>query len=219
MEKKPSVNKTVAQIQNKALTFGSRCILALRLLLGALSIPLIIGVTIGFSKSLTLLERDLLRFFIAGIVAYLILHHFIYKPVAVYKFGQKVLQFLFGFFAPLVKIASYLLPIYALLIIALFFILTRAFNTVLDPGIFLFLIAFSFSFHLILTADALRDKEAGLGRANYFFGFSLIYLLNIVMLAAGLHFIFSKFSFLGFLSQSGRESWQIYQRVFGQLFL
>jgi hypothetical protein len=219
MGKKESANKTITKIQNKVQGFNSRLILVLKLLLGTLSIPLLIGVTAGFSKSIATFEQGYLRLFIAGIVAYLILHLFIYKPVAVYKFGQSVLQFIFGFFAPLVKVASYLLPVYTLLIIAAFFILRDIFKSAPDISTFLFFIAFSFTFHLVLTADALRDKEAGLGRANYFFAFSLIYLLTMVMLAGGLHFMLSDFSFLDFLDQSGREVWQVYERVFSQLFV
>jgi len=86
-------------------------------------------------------------------------------------------------------------------------------------NIFLFLISFSLVFHLVLTAETLRDRELGLARANYLFGFSLIYLLNILMLAAGLHFMFKKFLFLDFLSQAGKGSLFIYQSVFRQLFI
>ena len=128
------------------------------------------------------------------------------------------MRFLFGFFSPLVKVAPYLLPIYSILVISCFLILKLAFS--LNPGanIFLFFISSSLTFHLVITAEELRDKEVGLARANYFFGFTIIYLVNILMLAAGLHFMFDKFSFLEFLSQAGSGSLVIYQNIFRQLF-
>ncbi|MEW6008142.1 MAG: hypothetical protein AB1629_00690 [Candidatus Omnitrophota bacterium] len=219
MEKKESANKQVAsKLAENAQKTTNKIVLILKFILAALAVPLIIGITIAFSKTLLSLESILQNYFLAGIIAYLILHLFIYKPVAVYKTGQGILQFLFIFFAPLVKIASYLLPIYSILITAIYFILAKLPQYKLETDTFLFFISFSFILHLVQTADALRDKQTGLERANYFFAFAIIYLIDIVLLAGMLQLIFNDFSFLEFLSQSGQESLNIYQKVFVQLF-
>ncbi len=219
MEKKVSANKEVAgKIAEKTQAAGNRIVLILKFVLAALAVPLIIGITAAFSKTVLSLEPLFQNYFIAGIAAYLILHFFIYKPVAVYKTGQGILQFIFGFFAPLVKIAPYLLPIYSILITAAYFILTKLSHYQAETNTFLFFISFSFTLHLVQTADALRDKQSGLARANYFFAFALIYLIDMVMLAGILQLMFKNLSFFEFLSQSGQESLGIYQKVFNQLF-
>lgn len=212
-------NELAGKITAKTKTFASQSALVLKLLLAALTVPLIIGLTRAFYDGASVLSNDAIKYFIYGFIAYLILHFLIYKPTAVYKKGQRILEILFKFFAPLLKVAPYLLPIYFILIAACFFILRHVFSINADIEIFLFLMAFSLILHLVLTAEALRDKYLGLAKANYFFGFAIIYLLNILMLAAVFHFMFTDFSFLEFFTQSGTNSFEIYQRIFNQLFV
>jgi hypothetical protein len=219
MEKKELQNNNkVAQVAvAKTRTFFSLFLLVLKLLLAAFSIPLIIGITIGFNQRVVTLEPKTLEYFIAGIIAYLIMHLAIYKPKSFYAKGQRILQILFKFFAPLVNVAGYLLPIYSILIFVAYLIFSSGYY--IDLDLVIFLIAFSFTMHLVMTAESLREKYTGLNKANYFFGFAIIYILNILMLAAALHFIFKQFSFLDFLNLSVKESWQIYAKVFNQLFM
>lgn len=205
-------------IKSKTNKLISASLLVLKILLAALIIPLIIGITVGLSQEVSrALSGQVLKAFLGGIIAYLVLHFAIYKPVAVYKTGQRILEITFYFFSPLVKIAPYLLPVYSLLLIGVFF-LSGWLKFAADINTFIFLITFGFTLHLTLSAEDLRTKHIGFNKANYFFGFSLIYILNLVMLAGALHFMFAEFSFLDFLSQSSKVSFEAYQAVFRQLF-
>lgn len=215
MGKRESANNLYTHTQ----ALASRSALILKLVLALLCVPLIIGITVALTNSVISLGHIPARCFGGGIISYLVLHFFIYRPAFFYKKGQDVLRFIFAFFSPLVRIASYLLPIYSILIIACFIILSLTVRNNLPANIFLFFVSFSLIFHLIFTAEDLRDRQTGLARSDYFFSFSIIYLLNIIMLGAGLHFMFDKFSFLKFLSQTGRASLYIYQSVFTQLFV
>ncbi len=214
MGREELANKVTAQTRE----FSRLSALSLKLALAIVSTPLIISFTISFKEGLSSLGRTYSQCFFYGIVAYIILHFFVYRPITLYRRGQLILRFLFGFFSPLVKVAPYLLPIYSILIISSFVILRSIFNINPDANTFLFFISFSLVLHLVISAEELRDKEVGLARANYFFGFASIYLVNILILSAGLHLMFAKFSFLEFLSRSGSKSLIIYQHILRQLF-
>lgn len=215
MEKRELANKLASKTRSSA----SQVSLVLKLLLAALTIPLIVGLTRAFYDTASALPDGAIKYFIYGFLAYLVMHFIIYKPSAVYKKGQRILEIIFKFFAPLLKVAPYLLPVYFILIAACFFIFRHVFNIGVDLEIFLFFMAFSLILHLVLTAESLRDKYLGLAKANYFFGFAVIYVLNILMLAAVFHFMFNEFSFLEFFTRSGTNSFEIYKRIFNQLFV
>lgn len=185
--------------------------------MGILLFPCVIGFTIGFSKELLSLEKSII-YFLSGTISYLVIHLFIYKPVIIYQKGQRMLEIIFRFFSPLVKVASYLLPIYTLFLFFVYFIISVFIKTELLTNYFLFLFSFSLSFHFILTAEILRTKEDFL-KANYIFGFSLIYILNLILISFGLNLIYDKFSFIRFFNGSFQIANNIFSVIFKQLFL
>lgn len=190
----------------------------LKFSLGILLLPLVVGFSAGFYEELIVLDKTLTSYFYWGIASYLILHLFIYKPLIIYKKGQRILEVIFGFFSPLVKVANYLLPIYTIFLFFIYFIISVFTKEAPLTNYFLFLFSFSLSLHLILTTEVLRAKEDFL-KANYIFGFSLIYILNLILLSFGLSLIFDKFSFVKFFNNSFSISQGIFSKIFTQLFL
>ncbi len=188
----------------------------LKFIFGILFLPLVVSFTIGLSKELLILERSII-YFIWGIISYLIFHLFICKPIIIYQKGQKILEIIFRFFSPLIKIASYLLPIYTIILFFLYFVLSLFIKDGLFKNYFLSLFSFTLSFHLILTADILRKKE-DLLKANYIFGFSLIYILNLLLFSFGLSLVFDRFSFLRFFNGSLQIAKDTFSAILKQLF-
>ena len=190
----------------------------LKFIIGILLLPVLVATSFSFYQQLVLLEKEILIYFIWGVVSYLILHLFIWEPAVIYRKGQRILGIIFRFFAPLVKFASYLFPIYTILIFILYSIISLFFKSKELLNYFMFLFGFSLTLHIIFSAKSLRSKQEDFLKSNYIFGFSFIYITNIVLFCFCLNLVFQRFSFLNFFNQTYSVSKDIYSAVFGQLF-
>ena len=93
-----------------------RFLYTLRLILGVALLPVVYGVTLNLLNQMFVVERIILNYLLTGVSVFLALYLFIWEPIIIYKKGQRVLEIIFKFFAPLVKTAPYVLPIYTILI-------------------------------------------------------------------------------------------------------
>jgi hypothetical protein len=204
----------------KLSQFSGRLISFLKLFLGLCLLPFVYSVSLSFFNEINFLDDILRNYFWAGLIAFLIIYLFIWEPVAVYRKGQRLLEIGFNFFSPLVKVAPFVLPIYAI-IIFLIYLLISLVNNSQDSSLikwFLFLLSFSISLHLVFSAKSVRSKEEDFLKSNYIFGFSLIYLINLFLVAGILSSIFGQFSFINFSSSSFQKAQDILKAVFNQLF-
>lgn len=191
----------------------------IKFILGVLFLPFVYAVSRSFVNEFGLL-KDYLRFsFSWGIVSFLVLYLFIWEPQIFYKKAQHFVEIIFRFFSPLVKIAPYILPIYTLLL----FIAAYSLSSILASKVFwakfLFLIGFSVIFHLVFSAKSLKTRQADFLKANYIFGFSLVYIINIFLLSFGLNLIFNEFSFVNFSNNSFFFAAGVFKTIYSQLFL
>ncbi len=149
----------------------------------------------------------------------MVVYLFIYEPVRIYNRGHKILENIFRFFAPLVKVAPYLLPIYTIILFPLcgLFLLVSKNSSAIEYFVFLF--GFSIALHLVFSAKTLRSRKGDLLKWNYIFGFSFVYIVNLIILAFGLNILFDKFSFVSFCNNSFQVAGSIFHAVFRQLFL
>jgi hypothetical protein len=76
---------------------------------------------------------------------------------------------------------SYLVPSFLILLSIGYFILPKAFNLEIDKGIFVFLGGFVFTSHLIFIARDNKGKTFS-GVINYLFNFSILYIINLLLL-------------------------------------
>lgn len=189
----------------------------IKFIVGVLLLPLVFGITFGFCKEISVLEKTYLVYFIAGIVAYLVIHLFVWEPQFLYKKGQRILEILFGFFTPLVKIAPYLLPIYTILSFIIYFILIIFIKNLILLNILMFLFGFTLILHIKFTSDDLKAKESFL-KSDYIFGFSLIYILNVILVALFISMVLNDFSIPNFLRESFQIAKFIILRIFTQFF-
>lgn len=199
--------------------FYGRIFGILKFALGVLLLPFVYSVTMAFLKEFNLVPRILQGFFWYGVISFILIYLFIWEPVKIYLGGQKILEAVFRFFAPLVKVAPYLLPIYFFICYLVYLLLS------LFPGIkglleyTMLFFGLTFALHLCFSAKTMRGKQGDFLKGNYIFGFSFIYIINFGILAFILNTIFKEFSFVSFAQSSYDISSGIFSGLFRQLFV
>lgn len=215
-ETKPGLGKKLGPKLEKFLTwlFG-----VIKFILGIFLLPFVYSATKAFLGQFVLIDQPQQNYFWSGAVAFLIIYHLIWEPVKIYNFGHKILEWVFSFFAPLVKVAPYLLPIYTLTLAVIYLLIYKVVDSPKLIHYFMFAFGASFVLHLVFSAKTIRGKKDDFLKSNYIFGYSLIYIIDIFMFVALLGLIFPAVSFLNFSTRFYDGASQIYGAVFTQLFL
>jgi len=211
-----------AGLSNKA--FG-----IIKFILGVCLLPFVYTSSVSFINEFTLIERPLQNYFWSGIITFLFIYLFIWEPVIIYTKGQKLLELVFSFFKPLVRVAPYLLPIYTIVLFIVYGILSFVFSaggasafcgkSSAPTNYFIFLFGFSMGLHLVFSAKSIRSRKNDFLKGNYIFGFSFVYIINVLLLTFCLNLVFDKFSFVNFFNNSFQMAKDIFYVVFKQLFL
>ncbi|MCX5714302.1 MAG: hypothetical protein NT033_05745 [Candidatus Omnitrophica bacterium] len=204
----------IKEFFSKAL---SKAFDVLKFIFGVLLLPFVYSSTVSLLAQMTVIDKPLQRYFWSGVITFLAVYLFILEPTKVYTKGQKILEAIFSFFKPLVRVAPYLLPIYGLLLFGIYLIVaifTRDFL-----GYFLFLFGMALCLHLIFSSRSLRSKQGGFLRGNYIFAFSFIYIINIAIAAGCFNIIFERISFVGFCNNTFQLVGSILSTIFKQLFV
>ena len=187
-----------------------------KFILGICLLPFVYTTSLAFLTELSLIDTDSQEYFWAGVISMLIVYLFIWEPAVIYNRGQKLVEVIFNFLKPLVRIAPYVLPIYTIAIFFVYLIIVNLFEL---GSYFIFLFGLSMALHLIFTAKSMRSKKEDFLKGNYIFGFSLIYIINLTVLSFCFSTIFEKFSFVNFCNQSYQAAKSIFDAVIKQLFL
>lgn len=216
MEKKESPSK--GNSQSKITGFSNRTLAIIKFILGICLLPFVYAFSVSFLSEFSMVEKLSQNYFWVGLVSFLIVYLFIWEPAIVYAKGQRLLELLFSFFKPLVRVAPFLLPVYTIVLFFAYIILTFVFKSGGLINYFVFLFGFSIGLHLVFSSKSMRSKQADFLKANYIFGFSFIYIINIILLAVFLSVIFEKFSLLNFSKSSLQLAKNIFHVVFKQLF-
>jgi len=218
MEKKESPKKE-NNIQPKIAGISNRVFGIIKFILGICLLPFVYAFSVSFLSEFSMVEKLSQNYFWVGLVSFLIVYLFIDEPAIIYAKGQRLLELLFSFFKPLVRVAPFLLPVYTIVLFFAYIILTFVFKSGGLINYFVFLFGFSIGLHLVFSSKSMRSKQADFLKANYIFGFSLIYVINVVLLAIFLSIIFEKFSLLNFSTTSLQIAKNIFSAIFKQLFL
>ena len=191
----------------------------IKLILGLCLLPFVYSATVAFLNQITYVDVSLQNYFWSGVVTLPLVYLFVWEPAAVYEKGHKLLEIIFSFFQPLVKVAPYLLPIYTI-VIFIFYLLLALFiqdKWLIEYAMFLF--GFSMALHLVFAAKSIRSKKGDLLKSNYVFGFSFMYILNIGLISLVLNFIFREFSFVNFCNSAYSIAGSVFKAIFSQLFI
>lgn len=197
--------------------FFSKLFGVTKFVLGACLLPFVYSFSASFLSEFGLIEKPLQDYFWQGIIALLLIYLFVWEPRKIYTKGHELLEFVFSFFKPLVKVAPYVLPIYAIILFVLYWIFSSFSAGLLKY--FMFLFGFTIALHLIFSAKSVRSKKGDILKGNYIFGFSLVYIINLNFVAICLSLIFAQYSFVNFFNHSFLISKSIFDAVLKQLFL
>ena len=214
--------------------------LVLKFVIGVLIAPLAAAVTICFYDNILLIKElaRSLNLFIWGIVSYAILHLLFYKPTYLYVLGHEAVHagvaWLFGGKIKsfkvsekggsvgtdksnvVIELSPYFVPIYAIIITVIYFVLVSSYN--INGSIFVFLIGFTLSFHMISTIEVLKIRQPDIMKSGYFFSILFVYILNIIVISVIFSLVFPSFSIKSFFVGSWYKSKEIYSEVVKQLF-
>jgi hypothetical protein len=198
---------------------GDRIFNIIKFLLGICLLPFVYSTTVAFLAEMGAINKVLADYFWWGVISFVIIYLFVYEPVAIYDKGQKILELVFRFFAPLVKVAPYVLPIYTIILLLAYSAYSAISGSSAALKYFVFLFGFSISLHLIFGAKSLRSRQNDFLKGNYIFGFGLVYIINVFILVLGFNILFSKFSAVNFCNGSLQVAKGILNAVFTQLFV
>lgn len=191
----------------------------IKLVLGICLLPFVYSGTVSFLREFGLVERAAQGYFWSGVISFSIVYFFVFEPVIIYQKGHRLLEIIFSFFAPLVRVAPYVVPVYTLVIFVLYLLVSLITKSKGLFPLFLFLSGFSLALHLVFSAKSVRSKQGDFLKANYIFGFSFVYIINLMIISLCLNLIFKEFSFINFFNNSFQSANNIFYVVFRQLFL
>ena len=197
-------------ISGSCMKLATFLLRVLKLALGLLLIPACVGVTVCFFENILPPLRENLPF-LFGFASYCIIFAIFQQPIRSYVFGHELTHAIWvllfrgevtGFSASarggkveatkgnfLITLAPYFFPIYSLLVIALFYgmeLINRFLTGFIELEryfyLFVFVLGFSWAFHVVLTAAVMLKGQGDLKRTGLLFSLAIVYFMNIVML-------------------------------------
>ncbi|MFH1063077.1 MAG: hypothetical protein V1747_09385 [Candidatus Omnitrophota bacterium] len=103
----------------------------------------------------------------------------------------------------LISLGPYFFPIYTALIAIVFFCGAMFYPNIYNYArILILLIGWSVSFHFLMTLHSLRVEQPDIMENGYLFSLTLIYLINLIIIALLLGLLFRQINIPGFFTQS-----------------
>ncbi|MGE5280214.1 MAG: hypothetical protein ACM3L6_05690 [Deltaproteobacteria bacterium] len=190
----------------------------LKLTLAILLLPIVVGVTAAFLDGLRATDARVAAAFGWGAIAYLILHIFFVPPAQVFDAGKKMSEEAVGFVFPLVKVAGFCIPIFTLIAFGLYALVAAAWKKADTLPLFVFLASFTFTMHMVFSANALRNKKPGWLKENYLLAICTIYIVNMILIALAFSLLAPNFELADFFGRCGHVAGAIYSASWRQLF-
>jgi len=216
----------------------------LKILLGIISLPVCIGVSISLYEQLNQIDAISYynqRYLIIGAVTYLVIHAAFFKPSYLYILSHELMHVLATWLSGgrvisfkvspqggsvgtsksnlFIALAPYFFPFYTIVAAILFYMASSFLKIDVPKEALLFLIGFTLTFHIILTIDFLKIRQTDLLHAGYLFSICLIYVVNLIIIGFIFSLLFDKGGFFEFIRSSYTASKNIYTGIFDQLFL
>jgi hypothetical protein len=212
----------------------------IRFITAVLAIPVTYGISVALYKSVIHVSElaHTLNFFLWGILAYIVLHILFYRPTYLYVLGHEAVHAGVGWMMGskiksfkaskdggavgmdksnmVIELSPYFVPIYAIVISIIYFVIVSSYN--INGSFFIFLIGFALAFHLISTIEILKVRQPDIVKSGYFFSIMMVYILNIIVIAVLFSFIFPSFSISKFFINTYNISLKTYIAIAKQLF-
>ncbi len=195
------------------------------LILGIILLPATFSITAVVLRRLFTcqdLVPNVALFFI-GFVSHLIFFLAFRKPMTAYIFGHEMTHALWVLLFrgkvksikvtknsgsvtatkinPLIILAPYFFPLYTLLVIGLWLLASCLYPVQKYFPVAVFLIGFTWSFHLLLNLYILRESQHDIRAAGRVFSAVLIYTLNIFILGIIITFVSRSLTYVSFFDQ------------------
>ena len=214
--------------------------LLIKFIVGVLVTPVAFAVSIAFYRNILLVSElaTHLHLFVWGMVSYVVLHLLFYKPTYCYVLGHEAFHagvaWLFGGRIKsfkvsdeggsvatdksnvVIELSPYFVPIYAIIISVIYFVIASSYN--IDSSVFVFLIAFMLTFHIVSTIEIMKIRQPDIVKSGYFFSIIMVYVLNIVIISMIFSLLFPSFTAKNFFMDSWRVSINVYNGIINQLF-
>ena len=212
----------------------------LRFVIALLLWPAVVGLGIALwhgilsihsGRTILGINADVMAFFL-GIILYAVTFVALPRPSRLYVWGHELTHAFFGLLHgasigkirvkedsgsvrlshinTLILLAPYFFPFYTILVILVIGI--AACFLPLGPyrPWFVGIIGFSWGFHLCFTVSSLLQEQTDISRSGHFFSYTLIILLNLLVLFLGLVAV-SPLDILWFLSIAARDTLHAYR--------
>jgi len=214
--------------------------LIIKFVIGVLAIPVAIGTTQAFYNNILLIKElaSSLNLFIWGIASYVVLHLLFYKPTFLYVLGHEAVHagtsWIFGGRIKgfkvskeggavttdktnvVVELSPYFVPIYAIIIAVIYFVVASSYN--INGATFVFLIGFTLAFHIISTIEVMKIRQPDIVKSGYIFSIIFVYVLNIVVILLIFSLLFPSFKAKVFFVDAWASSGRMYAAIVKQLF-
>lgn len=210
----------------------------LKLLTGILLLPACAAVTIAFSETVfDLLLGEAL--FFGGAVSYLFLLAVFQQPIRTYVFGHELTHvlwiWLFGGRVKkfrvtasggrvkadranfLIFLAPYFFPVYTALAAAVFLLVSAVTDNPAVAKIFAFTAGFTWTFHLTFTIYTLLRRQPDIAANGGIFSLPLIYLANVIVLAALVILVSGEGGYAGFFSALRENASRLYEYLWNEI--
>lgn len=212
----------------------------LKMVAGVLAVPLMFAVTHAFYTNITQVSElsGILKYFMWGIVSYVILHLLFYKPTYVYVLGHEAVHAMMSWVMggkiqsfkvseeggsvatdksnTAIELGPYFVPIYAIVIMAIYFVVAYSYS--INGAVFIYLIGFALALHVVMTIEVMKMRQPDIVKSGYLFSIVLVYVLNIIIIAVLFSLLFKSFSAKRFFIDAWLSTRGIYAAVIRQLF-
>ncbi|MBU0604910.1 MAG: hypothetical protein KKH77_01325 [Candidatus Omnitrophica bacterium] len=212
----------------------------IKFIAGILAIPLMAAVTRAFYGNIVGVVElaGILKYFMWGVGAYIVLHLLFFKPMFIYVLGHEAVHAVTSWVMggkinsfkvsdkggsvsttktnAVVELSPYFIPIYAIILMAVYFVVAYSYK--INGAVFIFLIGFTLTLHLVMTIEVMKIRQPDLMKSGYLFSIVIVYVLNIIIIAMLFSLLFPSFSSKKFFADSYVFSRDIYAVIIRQMF-
>ena len=190
--------------------------LAILKILGFLLIlPLIIAFFIAFQTQILSLPVNKEAWMLWGAGSYIALNLFVYDFKNIYDCGKSLVEKMSPHFKP----AGYVVPLFTILLMAVYSIVWLLGRGASWQPYFLFAIAFTFAMHLILTAHEIYQSDNSVLKAHYLLTFGAVLIANLFIISLLLAWMIPEYSLMGFIKSLTSHAFHLYTSVYKALFV
>lgn len=204
-------------------------------------IPVLVGTAKAFHFSISdiSLFSGMLRVMERGVLAYLVFHLLVIRPVYIYVLahecahvlatwlsgghvvsfsvtpsGGNVVTSKTNFF---IELSPYFVPVYTILLGAVYIILKAMDANIPNMSeVFVFFVGFTLAFHFIMTAEVMKMQQSDIAKSGIIFSLVIIFVGNLIVVMAVFSPLF-RISFWEFIKNSYLNSLEIYRLLYAKM--